>query len=320
METFSLVSAIASIVSVVTVFLFAIEKFSEEIKIIEGKRMKDLIIRSSDKPWKGVISGFFATSILQSSTAVSVILVSLAHARLIPFTSSLAILLGSNIGTAITTQLVAFKVLNMAPYILIIGFILMKIQHKMEHYGKAIFYFGLIFSCLLIFSVITSSLRENHIILSLLDHTSNVYIGILVGFVVANILQSSTATISILIILASQGIVNLDQALGIVLGANIGTTTTALFASIVTNREGKKVAFAHFITKLIGAILFIPFISFSMNFISQFSIDLGQKVGLIHIVFNVFVTIVFLLFFNQANKLILKLFNFFYRKKSVIVE
>ena len=122
----------------------------------------------TNTPLKGILVGAGITSILQSSTAVSVLLVSMTSARIIRLTHSLSVIIGTNIGTTITSQLIAFKVLNVAPYILILGFIIMRTGTKFQAYGKSIFYFGLIFSCLYIISFITSTLKDAPFIIDML--------------------------------------------------------------------------------------------------------------------------------------------------------
>ncbi|MFH1454901.1 MAG: Na/Pi symporter [bacterium] len=302
-----LFTTIYSIIAVVIVFLFAIKKFGGQIQSLIGEKFKSLIEKSTDTPIKGVLVGTIITSILQSSTAVSVLLVSLVESGIFPFTNSLGVIIGANIGTTITSQLVALNLLNIAPFILIIGFLLMKIKHKYQHLGKPIFYFGLIFSCLFIISVMTSSFIENGFLLSIISHTSNLFFAIFAGFVVSTVLQSSSITTGIIIILASQGILNLDQAFGIILGTNIGTTTTAILASLVTGKRGKRVALAHFLFNFIGVLIFLPFVHIFSQFIKALPINIAWQVALAHLIFNVIIASIFVIFFNQFNRLIHKI-------------
>ena len=300
-------TTISSIIAVVVVFLFAIEKFSKQIQyLVEGK-FKLLIEKSTDTPIKGIIVGTGISSILQSSSAVSVIIISLVEAGLLPFVNGLGVIIGTNIGTTITSQLVAFKLLDIAPYILIIGFLLMKIKNRYQHFGKPVFYFGLIFSCLFIISTITSSFNQSEFLLSIVDHTSNLFIAILAGFLVSTILQSSSITTSIIVILSMQGILNFDQAFGIILGSNIGTSTTAILASLVTGKQGKRIALAHFLFNFIGVLLFLPFINTFSHFINTLPINIAGQVAFSHLIFNVIIAAIALIFFNQFNQLIHKI-------------
>ncbi len=294
----------ASAIAIVIVFLFAIEKFSKQIQNLEGNKFKFYIKKFTDTPLNGTLIGAGITSILQSSTAVSVLLVSMTSAGVIHLSNSLAVIIGTNIGTTITSQLIAFKILSIAPYILILGFLMMKIKSNIQKFGKSIFYFGLIFSCLYIISFITSSIKDAPFILNLLSHTNNLFLAILFGFIISNILQSSSITIGIVIILASQGALNIEQSIGLLFGTNIGTTTTAIIASLATNKEGKRVAVGHLLFNLIGVMIFVPFISIYTVFITSLSEITAVQVAYAHLFFNIINAIIFLIFFSKYENLV----------------
>ena len=304
-----LFTTIPSIIAVITVFLFAVQKFSKQVQYLIGEKAKVLIEKFTDTPIRGLLVGTGITSILQSSSAMTVLLVSIVDAGLLPFKNSLGIIIGANIGTTVTSQLVALNLLGIAPFILIVGFVLMKVKYrnKYQHLGKPIFYFGLIFSSLFVISVMTSGLSQNPIVLSIVGYTSNLFFAIIIGFVITAILQSSSVTTAIIIILASQGILNFSQAFGIILGTNIGTTTTAVLASLVTGKNGKRVALAHFSFNVIGVILFIPFIKIFSDIISRLPFDMAGQVASAHVLFNLSISVVFLFGFNLFYKLIMRI-------------
>ena len=210
-------------------------------------------------------------------------------------------------GTTITTQLVAFKVLNIAPYILVIGFIITNVNHKynkIKHLGKPIFYFGLLFSCLYIISVLTSTLQENAFLLSLIDKTSNLFFAIGAGIILSIALQSSSMATSLVVIFVSGGLLSFPQAFGIILGTNIGTTTTTLLASMITGKGGKRVAMAHFLFNFLGVIIFLPFVGVFSRLISHINIALPGQVALSHLIFNVIIAIIFILAIKPFTKLV----------------
>ena len=301
---------IVSLVAVIFVFLFAIKKFSSQVEYLAGDKFKGLIERFTNNRFKSVIVGAGITSILQSSTAVSVMMVSLVDAGILPFVNSVGVIIGSNIGTTITTQLVAFKILNLAPYILIFGFLVMNVKNKYnryQHLGKSIFYFGLVFSCLFIISVLAGSFKESEIFISLISKTSNIFVAIIFGLIASTVLQSSLVVSSIVIIFVSGGLLSFGQAFGIILGSNIGTTATALLASIVTGKKGKRVAMAHFMFNFLGVIMFLPFIGVFSNLISKIPISLSGQVAISHLIFNVLIAGIFIIFINSFTKLILKI-------------
>lgn len=307
--SFEYTTIVASLFAVIVTFLFAVEKFSKHTEKLAGNKFKNILQASTNKTIKAIFTGAFVTSVLQSSTAVSVLVVSLTGAGLLPLYNALGVIIGANIGTTITTQLVAFKLLTIAPYILILGYVLKKVKTRFQIYGKSIFYFGLIFSCLLIVSVITKQFADNEHVLSMISYTSNLFWAIVVGFIITNILQSSTLATSIIVIMASQGIIDLEQSIGIILGTNIGTTTTALIASLAMTKPGKQVAVGHFLFNFVGVIISLPFISLFIDLINQVPTDLAGQVALAHIVFNVFTAIVFWIWFNAYHKAVLRITN-----------
>ncbi len=303
-EVFSIA---VSFVSVIFVFLFAVKKFSNQIQRLLGNRFKNILERFTNTPLKGALVGAGVTSIIQASAATTVLVVSLVDAGLLSFTNSIAVVIGSNVGTTITTQLVAFKVLNIAPYILVIGFIITNVNHKynkIKHLGKPIFYFGLLFSCLYIISVLTSTLQENAFLLSLIDKTSNLFFAIGAGIILSIVLQSSSMATSLVIIFVSGGLLSFSQAFGIILGTNIGTTTTALLASMVTGKGGKRVAMAHFLFNFLGVIIFLPFVGIFSRLISHINIALPGQVALSHLIFNVIIATIFILAIKPFTKLV----------------
>lgn len=300
----SWVSIIVSLIAVVFVFLFAIKKFSSQVESLAGDKFKSLIERFTNTRIKGFLVGVGLTSILQSSTAVTVMLVSLVDGGLISFTNSIGVIIGSNVGTTITSSLVAFKILNIAPYILVIGFLMMNIKseyNKYQHFGRLIFYFGLIFSCLFIISVLAGTFKESEIFLSLIGKTSNIFIAIGVGILASTILQSSSVVTSLVIIFVAGGLLSFPQAFGIILGTNIGTTTTALLASTVVGKQGKRVALAHFVFNVIGVVAFLPFVGLFSKFINNIPVNLTGQVAISHILFNLIIAIIFLIFIKPFH-------------------
>ncbi|MBU0612043.1 Na/Pi symporter [Patescibacteria group bacterium] len=303
-------SIFVSLVAVIFVFLFAVKKFGNQVQHLLGDKFKNLLEKFTNTPIKGALVGAGLTSIVQSSTAITVLLVSLVDAGILPFVNSIGIIIGSNIGTTLTTQLVAFKVLNIAPYILVFGFILMNIKHrynKFQHLGKPIFYFGLIFSCLFIISVLAGTFQDSSVLLSLIGKTSNIFFAIGIGIIISTILQSSSIATSLVVIFVGGGFLTFTQAFGIILGTNIGTTTTALLASIVTGKQGKRVAVTHFMFNLLGVIIFLPFVGIFSNFISHISVGLVGQVAVSHLIFNIIIAIVFLIAIKPFSKIIHKI-------------
>lgn len=298
------------LISTVIIFLFSIKKFSKEIRRLFGGKIEKTLKTFTNTTLKGVLSGIGITPIIQSSVAVTVMLVSLADAGLISLKNSLGVIIGSNIGITITVQFIAFNIFKIAPFFLILGFILTLIKHprnKLHRFGKIIFYFGLVFTCLFIIFALSGTFKESALISFLVLKSSNVFFAIIVGTVIAMILQSSSITIGLVVVLASSGVLDFSQSFGIILGANIGTTIPALVASLMTGLNGKRVAMAHFVFNFLGVIIFLPFVKIFSDLIVQIPVGTKWQVALSHLVFNIVIGIIFIMFIKPYEKLILKI-------------
>lgn len=305
--TFTPLYILSSIFAVIFVFLFAIEKFSNQIQRIAGDRFKSMVQKITSTPLKGTVIGTVVTAIMQSSTATTVMAVSLVQAGVMPFANSLGVIFGANIGTTITTQLIAFQLLEIAPFILVVGFLLMKVKSKYQHLGKPVFYFGLIFSSLFIISVLVEPFKNNPFLIDLLARSSGVFLSIIVGFIVVALLQASALVTGMVVIMSAAGLMGFEQAFAIILGANVGTTTTALIAASVMDKNAKRAAMAHFVFNVLGVILILPFMNHFTLWMESLSGSIGVQVALAHLIFNILSAVIGLIFVKQFEKLILKI-------------
>ena len=288
-------SIVIPVLSLVAVFLFGIEKFSHQIhKYAEG-RFKQVLRKLTSNPFKGMAVGAIFTSLIQSSTATTVILAGLVSASIIPFSHSLGVIFGANIGTTLTSQLVALKVTNLAPYLILLGFLITYFGRSHKSWGKPIFYFGLIFFSLSLITLYIEPVKSNPEIMAMFGGVSNLFMALLVGFLFTAVVQSSTVTSGLVIILAGGGVLDLNQAFGIILGADIGTTITVSIASLNLNREAKKVALAHFFFNLLGVLILLPFFDWFLALASSFGGGVQQHIATAHILSKVFFAIVFLI-------------------------
>lgn len=302
----NLLYTFSSILAVMFVFLFAIEKFSKQIQYLAGDKFKLGLEKLTATPLRGTIVGSAITAIMQSSTAVSIMAISLVEGGLLSFTNSLGIIFGANIGTTITTSLIAFQLLEIAPFILVFGFLLMKVESKWKRFGKAVFYFGLIFSALFIISVLVEPLKTNPFIISILEHTSGIFLSIVIGVVLSTILQASSVVSGLAIILAGAGLIGFEQSFSIILGANIGTTTTGLIASLVVGKNAKRVAMAHFLFNVLGVLLILPFFSYFKDLMVFLSKSIEVQVAVGHVLFNVLSAIIALVLVRPFEWLVVK--------------
>jgi phosphate:Na+ symporter len=291
----------------VCIFIWAIHKFSNQIHYLGAGHLKEILSRFTGTPLKGVLTGVVVTSVLQSSTATSVMLVSLVNAGMISFSNSLGVVFGANIGTTITSQLIALKVTEIAPYIVIVGFLLLTVHNRYQRFSRIIFYFGIIFLCFYVISILVEPLKQNPILIEILSHIQTLPIAIIAGLFIAVLFQSSSVASGLIIILVGQSILTFDQAFGMVLGANIGTTSTVLFASHAFNVSAKRVAWAHFLFNIIGVLAIIPFSGPFISLIKFIPASPAQQIANIHLIFNIFSTIVFLILLKPFIKLLYKI-------------
>src|SRR3989344_4741249 len=271
-----IVHALVTVFATITLFLFAIHKFSRQIERVAGDKFKSIIQSLTSTPLRGVLVGGLSTALVQSSTAIVVTTQSLVDAGVISFMASLGVVFGANIGTTITSQLIALNFTFIAGYVVLLGFILDHIKTRWQKFGKTVFYFGLIFFCLALISLYLEPLRTNPAVLNFFAGISNIYLAILVGAAVTALFQSSGIVSSLAVVLAAQGLLNFDQALGIVLGANIGTTSTALIAMFVMGTAAKRTAVAHLLFNLIGVLIFLPFLGPFGDFIKFIDCDVAR--------------------------------------------
>ena len=239
-------------------FLFGMHAMSEGMQKSAGERLRFILEHVTRNRIVGAGVGTFVTTIIQSSSATSVMLVSFVNAGLLQFRQTIPVLLGAAIGTTITAQLIAFKITEYSLLMVAAGFFLQTFsgREKLKSVGYALFGFGILFFGLEIMSDAMAPLRDYPPFISLLLRLESPLVGILVGTVFTALIQSSSAFIGIMIVLASQGLLSLDASIPLLLGSNMGTTVTALLASMKSDTEAKKVAYAFVFIKFVSVLIF----------------------------------------------------------------
>ncbi len=291
-----------------TLFLFGMIRLSSHMQGLFSGRIRSYIRLSVKKPFYGLLLGVVSTILFQSSSATTLLTVSIVSAGLISFFHSLGILLGADIGTTLTAQLVVWKVTNISPVIVFLGGILFFVgKEKWKSSGEAVLYFGLIFYGLSLIGDATAPVKENALFIRFFQEAKNPFIGIGIGLVFTAIVQASAIPIGILIILGQQGLVSLEGSLPIALGANIGTTATAILGSIVTNINGKRSAVSHVVFKLVGVIVCVIFLPVFLRLLKQLSPDIAQQIAFGHFIVNVLITIIFMFFLKPFSLFVEKI-------------
>ncbi|MBC8191466.1 MAG: Na/Pi cotransporter family protein [FCB group bacterium] len=303
-------------------FLYGMEKMSSGMKKAAGDKMRSILSALTNNRYMGLMVGAFVTMIIQSSSATTVMLVSFVQAGLMTFVQSLGVILGADIGTTVTAQLVAFKLTDYALLMIALGFAAMMFgrNENQKNIGESILGFGILFYGMKLMSDAMYPLRTYEPFITTLSHLENPLLGLLVGAAFTALIQSSSAFTGIIIVLAQQGLLSLDAGIPLIMGANIGTCITAGLASIGASREAKRVAMAHVMFKIVGVLLFIfwiPWFADIIRAISPTSTESGmanlsavvpRQIANAHTIFNVGLAFVFLPFTGIFANIILRIF------------
>jgi len=291
-------------------FLYGMEMMSDGMKMTAGNRMRSILEKLTSNRFFAVGVGAFVTMVIQSSSATTVMLVSFVNSGLLSFAQGLGVILGSNIGSTVTAQIVAFKVTDYALGLIAAGALMSLFSKKdsTRNIGFVILGFGLLFYGMKVMSDTMKPLRANPTFNSILTSFENPFMGILAGAVFTALIQSSSATTGIVITLASGGSITLEAGIPLILGANIGTCVTALLAGLNASREAKRVAIAHVTFNVIGVALFCFWIPTFAEMVAKTSDNVPRQIANAHTFFNILATVVFIPFTTILASLIIRFF------------
>jgi len=294
----------------VLLLLYGIKLLNDGLQSVAGSRIRSLVRSLTSNRLTAVGAGAFLTGLIQSSSATSVMLVGFVSAGLMSFRQTLAVILGADIGATLTVQLIAFHVYDYAVLLVGLGlsFTLFTKNTLYKNIGQGILGFGFVFLSLKIMIEAMAPLQANELFREVfVALTDTPLIGILLSAIVTALIHSSAATMGIALVLATSGMIPLDAALYIILGANIGTCATALIASMRSPAEARRVAWAHVLFKVIGVALFLPFLPWFQSLVTHTSPDLARQIANAHTLFNVIMAVVFLPFLGLFARLIVRL-------------
>ncbi len=243
-------------------FLFGMEQMIKGLLVIAGDQMKNILARLTQNRVMGAVTGAAVTAVIQSSSVTTVLTVGFVSAGLMSVTQAAGVIMGANLGTTITAQIVAFKVTNYALLAVALGFVLQFLsqKHKNIAIGQLIMGLGLLFFGMNVMSEGMAPLRDYQPFLDLMMEMQNPFLGILVAFIFTALVQSSSATIGIIIVMASNGFLTLPAGIALLMGANLGTTVTALLSAIGKSREALRTALVHSLFSILGILIWLPFI------------------------------------------------------------
>lgn len=292
------------------VFIFGMNMMSECLQKAAGEKMKTILGVLTKNPVMGVLAGALVTAVLQSSSATTVMAIGFVSAGLMSLPQAISVILGANIGTTMTAQLMAFKISDYIWMIIFIGFAIFFLskKEKVKSVGQTIFAFGLLFVGIETMSSVMKPLANSPVFVILMEKVSNVpVLGLLLGTAMTVVVQSSSATIAVLQSFASQpgadgvsSVIGLAGAIPILLGDNIGTTITALLASVGQSKNAKRTAVAHSVFNISGSLVFIWIIPLFARFVQIISpkgneIDvISRQIANAHFSFNLINTLIWL--------------------------
>ena len=289
-------------------FLYGMQMMSNGLEAAAGNRMKKILEKLTANRFLGVVVGAVITAVIQSSSATTVMVVGFVNSGMMTLQQAVWIIMGANVGTTITGQLIALDVGAIAPLFAFIGvaFIVFLKNEKLHHYGKIIAGLGILFIGMDMMSAAMVPLRESETFVNIITRFSNPVLGILAGAIFTAIIQSSSASVGILQALASSGVIGLPQAVYVLFGQNIGTCITAVLASIGTSRVAKRTTIIHLLFNIIGTTLFTiiciltPFTTLVEGFTPN---NVSAQIANMHTIFNITTTILLIPFGTYLAKL-----------------
>ena len=304
------------------IFIFGMNMMSDNLQKVAGEKMKNILALLTKNPVLGVLAGALTTAVLQSSSATTVMAIGFVSARLMGLPQAISIILGANIGTTITAQIIAFKITDYILIFVFVGFLMSFIAktERIKSVGLSILGFGLLFLGIETMGDSMKPLATSPVFINMISQVVDIpVLGVVVGTVMTVIVQSSSATIAVLQNLAATpgpdgaSIIGLTGAIPVLLGDNIGTTITALLASIGQSRNAKRVAVSHSLFNISGCLIFIWFIPAFATFI-QFISPAGPEIEVIsrqianaHTSFNVVMTLLWLPFIWLMVKIVTRI-------------
>ena len=303
-------------------FLYGMDQMANALKAVAGERMKLLLARLTTNRFMGAATGAFVTAIVNSSSVTTVLVVGFITAGLMSLSQSIGIIMGANIGSTITAQLIAFKVTQLALLMVAVGFSMLFLsrQEKIKQYGGMLMGLGLVFFGMGVMSDAMNPLRSYQPFMELMKHMENPLVGILVAAAFTGLIQSSAATTGIVIVMAAQGFITLQAGIALAFGANIGTCVTAMLAAIGKPREAVRAAVVHILFNVFGVLLWISFIPQLAEFVTWLSpvhpelsgaerlaSEAPRQIANAHSIFNIANTMIFIGFTTQFARLVEKL-------------
>jgi phosphate:Na+ symporter len=313
--------AIMGLLGGITFLLYGLEKMTQSFKALAGRKLKFILGKLTTNRFSSLLTGAGVTAVVQSSAATTVMVVGFISAKLMTLPMSLAVILGADIGTTLTVQLIAFKLNQYALIFIVIGFFIKNVSksESVWNIGRVFMAIGMIFFGIFLISESMALLQTIPFVKSAMSSISNPIAGILIGFAITALMQSSAAALAIVIAVADQGLLSVNAAFYLILGCNMGTCITAILASFKSNQDGQRAAAAHAFFKFSGAFFFMALYLalneymvkgiFMLDYPDHSTIDAvsPRQIAHMHTVFNITLALMFLPFINVIATLLTKI-------------
>ncbi len=303
---------VLAIIAGLILFLYAVNNLSNTLQSAVGERANKWIRKFTSNTFSSLLVGIVVTALLDSSSAVIIITIVLVNSKILTFKQAMGIVLGANIGTTVSSQIIAMDVGKYSPVLLLIGFVLLLVSksEKINNTGRVILYFGVLFFGLFTMENAIEPLRNEAFFADWMKRTESPVIGALVGAFVTLIIQSSSATVGMALILSKKGLISLTGGIAVMFGAELGTCSDTLVATINGSRAAIKTGLFHLsfnlLSIIIGLLLFYPFVSF-VQLISV-NAPVERTLANAHMLFNILGVVVFIwaipVFERVLNKLL----------------
>ena len=291
-------------------FLYGMTLMSDSLEKAAGAKLRGILELFTKNRYVGIIVGVVFTAIIQSSSAATVMVVSFVNAGLMTLYQAIGVIYGANIGTTVTSQLVSFNLSQYAPVFIMAGVLMLMIfkNPTVKKAGEVVFGFGILFLGISTMSSSMGALKELPAIQNLFMSLDNRFFALLLGLVITAIVQSSSVTVSIVLLLAQQGLLPLKICFFIILGCNIGACMSAMLASLSGKKNAKRAALIHLLFNIIGSIIMAVILLIGSNWIEALIMhisggNLGRCVANTHTIFKVFQVIILMPFMSWIVKL-----------------
>ena len=292
------------------IFIYGVHLLSEGLEKVGGSHLLSLLEKSTDHPLKAGLFGMTATALMQSSGLLMVTMIGLINANLLTLQQAISIMLGQEIGTTVTGQLISFQIRGFNLIFLVAGFFMLFFSknRKLQLIGQPLFGFGVVFVGMNMMSKAGASVSQTPFFQqSLLLMSQHIILGVLVGAVFTAAIQSSTAMTGMVIAMGTSDSITLQVAIAIILGANIGSCIMGWLASLQSGSSAKRASYAQIIMNISGVLLFLPFVIPFTNLIATTSKELARQIANAHTVFNVIVSVLMLPLVKPLAKFVEKI-------------